>query len=142
MSTSTLYRYHILITLILAFDLIWIFAMKRFYNNLVRNVQGVDIKLRMIPAVLSYACIITGILFFSIPLISQRLESEKNDALNIAKWCVIYGGGLGFVTYGVFNFTNMALFSKYDIMTAFIDTLWGVILCTLSTFTYFIFLSQ
>ena len=35
---------------------------------------------------------------------------------------------LGFLTYGIFDFTNMALFEKYDPIVAVLDTVWGGIL--------------
>ena len=35
---------------------------------------------------------------------------------------------LGFLTYGIFDFTNMALFSEYDIFIAIQDTIWGGLL--------------
>jgi uncharacterized membrane protein len=41
---------------------------------------------------------------------------------------------LGVVLYGVFDFTNIALFKKYDLVIALIDTLWGGILLASTTF--------
>jgi uncharacterized membrane protein len=35
---------------------------------------------------------------------------------------------LGFCVYGIFDFTNMAIFKKYNLKTAISDTLWGAIL--------------
>ena len=43
---------------------------------------------------------------------------------------------LGFIIYGVFDFTNMALFNKYDLKIAIQDTVWGGILFVLTKFTY------
>lgn len=46
---------------------------------------------------------------------------------------------LGFCTYGIFDFTNMAIFKKYDLKTAIIDTLWGAILFfTVTSITYYV----
>ena len=43
---------------------------------------------------------------------------------------------LGFIIYGVFDFTNMALFNKYDLKIAIQDTVWGGVLFVLTKFTY------
>jgi uncharacterized membrane protein len=46
---------------------------------------------------------------------------------------------LGFCTYGIFDFTNMAIFKKYDLKTAIIDTLWGAILFfAVTSITYYV----
>ena len=41
---------------------------------------------------------------------------------------------LGSSTYGIYEFTNMALLNKWDYKMALLDTLWGGILYSLSTF--------
>ena len=41
---------------------------------------------------------------------------------------------LGLIIYGVFETTNMALFSKWSWLTVLIDTIWGGILFALTTF--------
>ena len=43
---------------------------------------------------------------------------------------------LGFIIYGVFDFTNMALFNKYDLKIAIQDTVWGGVLFVLTKFVY------
>ena len=46
---------------------------------------------------------------------------------------------LGFCTYGIFDFTNMAIFKKYNLRTAITDTLWGAILFFIVTWiTYYV----
>ena len=46
---------------------------------------------------------------------------------------------LGFCAYGIFDFTNMAIFKNYNLKTAITDTLWGAILFfTVTTITYYV----
>jgi len=46
---------------------------------------------------------------------------------------------LGFCTYGIFDFTNMAIFKKYNLRTAITDTLWGAILFfSVTWITYYV----
>ena len=44
---------------------------------------------------------------------------------------------LGFIIYGVFDATNLALFKKWDIRLAISDAIWGGVLFALTT--YFIY---
>lgn len=130
---------HILIVLVLALDLTWIFMMKGMYKTLIYHVQHKDMTIRILPAALSYLCIVIGIVFYCVPSIKEKLyiESSPNSILQIMKWSFVYGGGFGLVTYGIFNFTNMAMFSDYYPVAGLVDILWGVSLCTLSMFIYF-----
>lgn len=41
---------------------------------------------------------------------------------------VIYGGIFGFVLYGVYEFTNYAIFSSWTMRLIIVDLAWGVIL--------------
>ena len=43
---------------------------------------------------------------------------------------------LGIIIYGVFDFTNMAIFNKYELKIAILDTLWGGILFTITNLLY------
>lgn len=43
-----------------------------------------------------------------------------------------YGAALGVVIYGVYDFTCVAIFKDWPVMMAFVDWLWGTILCAVS----------
>ena len=43
-----------------------------------------------------------------------------------------YGASLGVVIYGVYDFTCVAIFKDWPVMMAFVDWLWGTILCAVS----------
>ena len=43
-------------------------------------------------------------------------------------------GILGFIIYSVFDFTNLAIFTNYEVMLAVLDSVWGGILFSLTTF--------
>ena len=43
-----------------------------------------------------------------------------------------YGAALGVVIYGVYDFTCVAIFKDWPVMMAFVDWLWGTILCAFS----------
>ncbi|MDP3559478.1 MAG: DUF2177 family protein [Legionellaceae bacterium] len=52
-----------------------------------------------------------------------------------------YGAALGLVIYGVYDFTCLAIFKNWPVMMAFVDCLWGIILCSISA-TITVYLSR
>jgi uncharacterized membrane protein len=132
---------HILLAIIIiVLDIIWLSLNKDNYNKTVRSIQGSAIKVKYLPAVLSYLLVLYSIIFIAIPAARSYIASlKKNKGNKITQSILaslIYGGGLGLVIYGIFNTTNMAIFDKYDAAIAVRDTLWGVFLYTVSTFIY------
>jgi len=128
-------NYIILIIFILIVDYIWLSLQKPLYNILVRSVQGTDLKMNLIGGILSYICIIASLILFVIPLIKSNLNN--NQTSNLFGSCLYYGGLLGLLMYGIFNATNLAIFTNYDPKIALMDTLWGATLFTMSTFLFF-----
>lgn len=81
----------------------------------------VNSKIRILPAICAYAIMIS-----SYPLIIQKVSNVNNQLLVSA-----YLGGIIFGTYG---FTLAAIYEKYPIYLAVMETLWGISLYSLSTF--------
>lgn len=44
----------------------------------------------------------------------------------------MYGAAIGFIIYGIYDFTCLALFKDWPVMMAIIDWTWGTFLCGLS----------
>ena len=81
----------------------------------------------------SYAFITYILLTYGLYIKNINKTDWKNDTL-------MKGFIFGVVVYGVFDFTNLAIFSNYPFSTAIIDTLWGGILMALTTnFVYYLF---
>jgi uncharacterized membrane protein len=56
------------------------------------------------------------------------------------KEATTYGLLVGFVIYGIFNLTNLAILKEWNLNISIIDTLWGTFNCALtSSILYFIF---
>jgi uncharacterized membrane protein len=98
-------------------DGIYLNLIKEYFNSQIKKIQGSDIKINMIATGITYVILIFGLNYFII----QRNRSVTDAAL------------LGFVIYGTYEFTNMALFKDWSILTAIIDTTWGTILFGLTT---------
>ena len=129
-----LYPYFIITIFILFIDSIWLYFNYNNYNRLVIKVQGSPISVNLIGALLSYLTVLIGIFAFSIPMIKFHIKENNNQSLFIL--CLKYGGGLGLIMYGIFNSTNMGIFKNYQSFMAGLDTLWGTILFTLSSYLF------
>lgn len=90
---------------------------KAYFNKQVKSIQGSDIQINIIATGLVYVVLIYGLNYFII----RKNKSVQEAAL------------LGFFTYAVYEFTNLALFKNWSIFTVIIDTLWGTVLFGLTT---------
>jgi uncharacterized membrane protein len=103
---------------ILCIDFIYLNLVKDYFSNQIKLVQGKPFKMNYIATFLSYMFLIFGMYHFII-----KPKSSVQDAFL-----------LGIVIYGVFETTNMALFSDWSWLTVFIDTLWGGVLFASSAY--------
>ena len=85
--------------------------------NQIKSVQGSTPQMNFLGVILCYIFLIIGLNYFII-----KPNKSVQDAFL-----------LGLVIYGVFETTNMALFTKWEWLTVIIDTLWGGILFALTT---------
>tara|TARA_B110000977_G_scaffold39805_1_gene53482 strand:- start:2139 stop:2507 length:369 start_codon:yes stop_codon:yes gene_type:complete len=82
------------------------------FMNMVSKIQNSEAKLNKVSAAFTYVMMIILMHQF---VINKNFTNQKVFLL-------------GFLTYGIFDFTNMAIFSNYDIFIAIQDTIWGGIL--------------
>ena len=99
-------------------DSIYLNIINKYFSNQVNLVQGSPIKMNFLATLICYIFLIFGINYFII--VPNR---SVQDAFL-----------LGLVIYGVFETTNMALFSKWSWITVIMDTLWGGLLFALTTY--------
>lgn len=81
-------------------------------------IQKSPFELNYVGALASYLCLILGLNYFVI-----LKQGGLQDAFV-----------LGFVMYGVYDATNMALLKKWLPDLALMDTLWGALLMTATTY--------
>lgn len=101
-------------------DSVYLYLTKSSFEKMVLQIQNSDIQVRLNGAIMVYLLITIGLYYFII----KENRSPYEAAL------------LGIVIYGVFDFTNYAIFKNYNIYIGIIDTLWGGILCALTTYIY------
>ena len=116
---------NILIILILI-DSIYLYLTKNLFKKMVLEIQNSDLQIRLESGLMVYLLITIGLYYFII--------KEKRSPYDAAL--------LGLIMYGVFDFTNYAIFKNYDIYIGLMDTLWGSILCGLTIFIYNYYLNQ
>jgi uncharacterized membrane protein len=104
-------------------DSIYLYLTKSLFQKMVLQIQNSDIQIRLHSAIIVYILLTIGLYYFII----KEKKSPYEAAL------------LGLVIYGVFDFTNYAIFKNYDIYIGLIDTVWGGILCALTTYVYYLF---
>jgi uncharacterized membrane protein len=72
---------------------------------------------------------------YAVPIVLEKIQTTNtNTNTNTLTWTdkllisIQYGGLLGLLTYGIYNFTNLAILKNYSIPVTIFDTLWGGIL--------------
>ena len=93
--------------------------MGNLFGKVVKKMTNKKMKVNFKAAVLSYMCMIIGARYLGLPNI-------KNN--NIFNDSLYYGTLLGLLSFGVFDFTNKAVFQNYPWNVAYIDIAWGCFL--------------
>jgi uncharacterized membrane protein len=71
-----------------------------------------DINIRTDATIFAYLCVI-----ISYPLIISKFTTLKEQ--------LIVAASIGFISYGIYAFTLAAIYNKYPMNLAIIETLWG-----------------
>ena len=113
--------------LYLCVDLIWISIMsKLFYTAKIQKIQKQALTFQYVPAVLAYITLLIIMFYICIPLSTYYEQHHPSLVFGLVGFCV----------YGVYNFTNGAIFTNYDSLFIMIDTLWGLTSFALFGFIY------
>jgi len=113
---NIVWRILILCAFVLVVDGIWLRLQRAMYRKTIRETQKKEMRLRMAGAAWSYGSIILLMVLFA--------EAFHESRGAVAIYAFVYGA----LIYGVFNGTNVAIFSEYSTRTAVVDTLWGGVL--------------
>ena len=118
----------VVILTLLALDTVWLGILatnlyKDEIGNLMRMSNGTILPLWPAAAVVYFALVL-GILLFTIPKANGNLLSA-----------LLWGGVFGFIVYATYDFTCLAILSRWSLKISIIDTIWGIVLCSLTTFS-------
>lgn len=123
--------------LYLLVDVIWITGMSKvFYRHKIAKVQRAPLTFKLIPAVLAYVTLLITMFFVCIPLSEHYKKKTARLPWNfrLEPWTVF--GLVGFCIYGVYNFTNGAIFKDYDSSFMLVDTIWGCVSFSIFGYIY------
>jgi uncharacterized membrane protein len=107
-----------ILVVMLALDSVYLYFTKSIFGQLVARIQRTALEPKMLGAVVVYILLAVGLYIFI-------LEPGK------PLWQAAL---LGLVIYGVYDFTNYAIFKKYDLSIAIMDMVWGSVLLTATTY--------
>jgi uncharacterized membrane protein len=107
-----------ILVVMLALDSVYLYLTKSIFGQLVARIQRTALEFKLLGAVVVYILLAVGIYVFIV---------EPGKPL----WQAAL---LGLVIYGVYDFTNYAIFKKYDLSIAIMDMIWGSVLLTATTY--------
>lgn len=115
-----------LMVVMLILDGIYLSLIKNSFDSMITSIQKFKMEINLYYAIVVYFFMILGLYYF---VIKEREDSNKTK-LELS----LRSGLLGLVIYAVFEFTNLAIFKNYQLGLALIDTFWGSILFSLTTY--------
>jgi uncharacterized membrane protein len=112
------YLFIISSTLLVIIDVIYLSIIgKSVFEKTVLSIQGSKLVVNIPPAIFTYILMAFILNYFII--------SSNKPAFDAFI--------LGFCVYGIFDFTNLAIFKNYTLKTAIMDTFWGATLFYVTT---------
>jgi uncharacterized membrane protein len=119
-----------LATVILILDAIYLGVNNKFLIGQLQVVQKSPVVIRYTGAILCYLLLLAGLYYFVI-------RNKKNTVYEKVRDAAI----LGIVIYGVYETTSYATFKAWTPKMLVMDTVWGGILLSLTTYIYYMFFS-
>ena len=116
-------------TLIISFffftliDAVYLYSTKNYFNKVIKSIQGKEITLKYSGIVLCYLSLILGLNYFILSNKNLKNDQKIKNAFI-----------LGFVIYAVFESTTYAIFDNWTTTAVIMDSIWGGILFSLTTF--------
>ena len=104
---------------VLLFDSIYLNSLHSYFKKVFKAIQGSELTIDYVGAILSYLFIIISIYYFGF--------IKKGKPIDLFL--------LGLFIYGIYEFTNYATFKKWPIFMIITDTIWGGILYLLTFIT-------
>ena len=108
-------------SLLLILDLTYLFMFKDFMLPIMFKIQKSKVEIRFISALVCYIILVSGLYYFII-----KKNAPVKDAFL-----------LGMLINGVYETTNYAFFKDWSPLLVLLDTLWGGILLSTTTYLYY-----
>jgi uncharacterized membrane protein len=115
-----------ILIILLLLDSVYLTIIKELFGAQIKRIQGFPISVNWFGFAATYLALAFGLQYFIV-------DTKKNN------WDAFL---LGVVIYAVYEFTNLALFTKWSLGLALIDTIWGGILFALTAYIYKLIVSR
>ena len=109
------------IIILIIIDLLWLTLIKDRYKKMIINIQKKQFEPKLSFALLVYILIVYALYHFTKDC--ETLTDKLKNAFIF-----------GFCAYGIYDFTNAALISDWDLPLAVADTIWGGLLCAITIY--------
>lgn len=109
--------------ILILIDLIWLSLIKKKYSEQILKIQNEEMVINYYSTFIVYILLAIGLYY---------LTMDKTNTISKVKT----GALIGLVTYGVYDFTNGAIFKNWDFKLGIMDTLWGSVLCGSTMYIY------
>ena len=113
----------LIFVILILIDLIWLYLIKDKYAEQILNIQNQEMVVNYYSAFVVYVLLAIGLYYFT--------KDEKDISKKVQNAALF-----GLVSYGVYDFTNGAIFKNWDFKLGIADTLWGSILCGSTIYAY------
>jgi uncharacterized membrane protein len=127
--------------LYLVVDIVYVAIASPIYMQVVKAIQQKETPFnvyRGIAALAAYLCMALGFVILVAPAIERLLAS----GMCASRAGIAIGFTFGLVLYGVFNFTNYAMFADYTPWILLQDMLWGVTWATTASVLYAMYVQK
>ena len=102
--------------ILILIDLIWLYLIKDKYSEQIFKIQNEEMTVNYYSALIVYVLLAIGLYYFT--------KDETNIMMKVRNASLF-----GLISYGVYDFTNGAIFKNWDFKLGVMDTIWGSILC-------------
>ena len=110
-------KYIVSAILLIVIDGIYLYHIKNYFKRQIEDIQHTPLNINILSTIGVYVLLVIGLNYFII-----HPNKGVQDAFL-----------LGIVIYGVYEFTNSALFTKWKFLTVLMDTFWGGCLLAITT---------
>ena len=111
----------LLAVLFVIVDAGFLYLMRNNFQSLIKKIQGSPLKMNLYATIACYILLVSSLYYFVIYKKGSYLDAFL----------------LGFFIYGVYETTNSAIFTNWNIYIAIVDTLWGGLLFLITTYLYY-----
>lgn len=111
---------------IVIFDYLWLgIITKKFiiqqFGSLVKVKDG-SIQIKLLVGLITWFVIALGVYIFAVNPASTLVQA------------LVLGAAFGFISYAIYDLTNLTFIANYPLKFVFVDIAWGTVLCTILAF--------